>query len=623
MKSYLLMLLLLACVMPAKADNVAARPTEQDYFIDVPLVLSVTRLAQPLDETPGAVTVIDRETIRRSGAREIAEVLRLVPGFLVTSINGANPLAVYHGDFDSLNRRLQVFVDGRSIYSAMFTGNVHHGMMGLVLEDIERIEVLRGSNSAAYGANAMIGVINIVTRHAADSRGVLASVTGGSQGISDQMARVGWGDERAAFRLTAARRSDMGLADMHDDKLVEQLHLRGDLKLSAQDDLLLSAGWARHAWGAGHVSDPGDPVRTESWQDFYAHAQWRRHLAADEMLGVTASFDSERYDNLYPLPPLSADGSSRRYSLEAQHSFAPAANLRLVWGGAYRHEDVRSPALLYRSDSLSAELWRLFANVEWRPHPQWLINAGGLWEHHSATGGQFAPRLMANYHVLPDHTLRFGRSTAHRTPSLFELNADWRYNGRTYVKATGGAQPERLDANEIGYLGEFRKLGLNIDVRVFEEKMDSLLRYYGANPNDVINKDPNRRRGWETQWRWQPRAGSQFIFSHMHIAIDAEKESDRLAAPRHASTLAWFQKLPDDMQLSVLYHDIGSMTWIRVSDTLKAQRRLDLRLAKNLRLGDLRSEIALTVQAANGRHEEFTPDQFFERRAFLTLRFEY
>ena len=139
--------------------------SERDFLGDMPIVLSVSRLPQRLDETPGAVTVIDRDMIRLSGARDVADLLRLVPGFQSsTSFETSAPLASYHGGFDSYSNRIQVLVDGRSVYSPYFIGSVGPGLQTVALADIERIEILRGSNSAAYGARAMLGVINIVTR---------------------------------------------------------------------------------------------------------------------------------------------------------------------------------------------------------------------------------------------------------------------------------------------------------------------------------------------------------------------------------------------------------------------------------------------------------------------------
>ena len=122
-------------------------------------------------------------------------------------------------------------------------------MMGLVLDDIERIEVLRGSNSAAYGANAFSGVINVVTRAATDVPRFSTSLALGEKGISDRSVRVAWGDDRLAVRLTAARSGDNGFDNVIDDKRVDQFHLRADLHPSPADDVMVTARFATTSMG--------------------------------------------------------------------------------------------------------------------------------------------------------------------------------------------------------------------------------------------------------------------------------------------------------------------------------------------------------------------------------------
>ncbi len=123
--------------------------SEADFLAELPVVLSASRLTQPLSEAPGAVTVIDRELIAASGAREIADLFRLVPGFQVSYAGGANPVVTYHGLSGQFSRRMQVLVDGRSLYSPSFVGGVDWNHIGIAIEDIERIEVVRGTNTAA------------------------------------------------------------------------------------------------------------------------------------------------------------------------------------------------------------------------------------------------------------------------------------------------------------------------------------------------------------------------------------------------------------------------------------------------------------------------------------------
>lgn len=247
----------------AVAGTAAARadvrtPSEDDYYANIPVVLTASRLEQPLNEAPGAITVVDRKTIRQSGARTVAEVLRLVPGYVSSGWNGANPLAAYHVPLDDFGTRNLVLIDGRSIYSSAYLGATHRGMMGVMLEDIERIEVLRGANSAAYGANAMFGVINIITRHSADTVGGELGVAVGNDGIFDKRARVGAGNEVASFRLSAGEQRDTGYQNDYDNKRLSQLNGRMDLRPSSVDEVMLASGVSYLAAGEGYSATDED-----------------------------------------------------------------------------------------------------------------------------------------------------------------------------------------------------------------------------------------------------------------------------------------------------------------------------------------------------------------------------
>ncbi len=606
----------------------AADLSERDYFMALPEVLSVTRLAQPLNETPGAVTVIDREMIRRSGARSLVEALRLVPGFVIAYKEGAGrPVASYHAEYEDIPRHLQVFVDGRSAYSSLLVGSAMHGMMGIVMEDIERIEVLRGSNSASYGANAFLGVVNVVTRHAVDTLGTMAVLGAGQSGLSEGVVRLGWGDERAAWRLTAASRRDDGFAGLNDSLRLDQLHFRGDLRASAHDELQLTAGLVQHSWGSD------GSIREESWRNYYLQAAWTRQLGAEEQFKAHVQFDEERFNDFFPR--YRADGIGRRFEIEAQRSYVASKDWRFVWGGQYRHEQVVSTDLFYDEPNQNFDGWRLFGNAEWKPHPQWVVNFGALWEKHSAAGASTAPRLTVNYHVLPGHTLRVGTTAAFKQPTLFELRADWRdTNGVARVVSSGSGRPERVEATEIGYLGEFRALGLMVDFRRFQERVEDLLRYKApcnGCPNDIVNKDASLQQGWEAQLRWQPLADTQILLNYADLRLmpapDNSTPWNRLRAPNHVATLAWFQRLPQNFDLSVIYTATGAYYWVRQNDLTPAWQQTDVRLARKFPIGATRAEAALTLRAVNGGHIDYVargiPPVYLDRRAALSLRLEF
>lgn len=183
-----------------------------DLFLDnapLPQVLTATRLKQSPAAVPGSMTVIDNELINASGARDISELLRLVPGMMVGNINGNQAAVNYHGTNASEARRMQVLIDGRSVYRAGLA-TVDWSDIPVAMEDIERIEVFRGPNTVSYGANALMAVVNIITRKPADSHGTRLKVTRGQRGINDFYASQGMGWDNGDLRLSLSGQEDDG-----------------------------------------------------------------------------------------------------------------------------------------------------------------------------------------------------------------------------------------------------------------------------------------------------------------------------------------------------------------------------------------------------------------------------
>lgn len=617
--------------------------SERDFFGELPVVLSVTRLAQPLNEVPGAVTVIDRELIRRSGARDLAEVLRLVPGFLLTYRNGANPQASYHAGMDVYGSRMQVYVDGRSLYSSFYLGDTHIAMRGIVLEEVERIEVLRGSNSASYGANAFLGVVNIVTRNAADTRGAMVSLTRGEAGVADATVRYGWGDEKSSYRLTAARRRDRGFNFVIDDSRISRLQFRGDLTPTAADEIMLQVGIGE-IWREEGIGTGGNPFRSIGNEDAHLSLRWQRQVAADEQIQLRFVHERERpIDRFIAVQGAvravaDAGGRSQRTELGLQHALRLDPALRAAWGGEWRHETARSEGLYFTSDTISLHQWRVFGNLEWRPHPQWLLQAGGTHEGHSHTGSALSPRLTASFHVLPEHTLRAGVTRSVRAPTFYELRGDTRFY-RTTAPATqvawtflssGTVKPETLISHELGYLGRFRELGLTFDVRAFLERMNNRIWFaarrvpgWPAAVNDAINRPGPHIHGFEYQADWRPFAATRLMLAESQVRAERGDANETREMPFRNSTLTWLQQLPGTYELSAIYTTATSYQWAGGGETIDKPRRLDLRLAKAFALGPARGELSITAQGVDGGHQVYKANQRFDRRSFATLRLDF
>jgi len=216
-----------------------------DLFLDsqpLPQVLTATRLKQSPAAVPGSMTVIDSELIKASGARDISELLRLVPGMMVGNISGNQAAVNYHGTNASEARRMQVLIDGRSVYRAGLA-TVDWSDIPVAMEDIERIEVFRGPNTVSYGANALMAVVNIITRSPASTHGTRMKVTRGQRGISDWYASQGTGWEGGDLRLSLSGQEDDGFdsdrngADYRDSRRLNRFSLSVSQTLNEQQSI--------------------------------------------------------------------------------------------------------------------------------------------------------------------------------------------------------------------------------------------------------------------------------------------------------------------------------------------------------------------------------------------------
>jgi len=638
--------LLLALGLAPQAVTAQTAASEQDYFEALPVVLTVSRLAQPISETPGAVTVIDRKTIEALQVRDMAELLRLVPGYFVSGFNGAHPIAVYHAPLDEFGIRNLVLIDGRPAYSSYYFGGTSRGLMSVDPQEIERVEVLRGANSAAFGANAMFGVINIVTRHTADTLGGSASLRAGGGGVRDARVSLGRGDQALSYRISALRRSDDGLRGLFDSRELNQLRLRVDATPSTRDDIQLDAGLSDLRAGDGYAGDVGNPARTLNWRDWHLHGVWRRQLSETEQLKFSLSATREslrdRYDYL-PVPGIVVDfsGVGRRLDAELQHQRSLAPDVRLVWGLGLRQEEAQSRPLFYREDALSFRETRLFGNLEWRPAPAWTVNGGLFLGHHSWTGSFATPRLMVNHQLSEDHTLRAGINRSVRTPSLFELAADVRYDmngetlGRTFA-ATGQVRPESMVSQELGYFANLRDLRMTLDVRVFRERMDGFIRngdyqlpeplpYTGTTVTDYVNGQGPRLSGLEYQWRWSPSPNTELWLAQAFTRVQWPEASVGFA-PVRSSTLALFHELSNRLKLGLVLTERRPMSWLGVGYMPRALRQADLHLSYPMRVGGSNVRAALTVRNLNGAkplfESRFSAPQS-RRQAYGSLDIEF
>lgn len=641
--------------MPSIAATTSSEPgskgstllSERDFLLEIPRVFSASRLPQSSADSPGVVTVIDREMIRALGARDVADLFRLVPGFVVGSAGGGRAVVAYHGLSGQISQRMQVLLDGRSLYAPYLFGGIDWNALPIGIDDIERVEVLRGSNSAAYGANAFLGVANIITRTAAQSHGGHIALATGNAGVRDVSARYGGGTDSLAWRLSAGERGDNGLAGAFDSRRSRYLGARAEWQLSATDELSLAAGVNENRLGLGRRNSAGDPERFEATNTSFGQLRWRRSFADDHEMSLSASYTADRGDDRYLIPLTPSEGlvidygrRAERAHLEYQHWLGLSESLRASWGAEYRRDAVVARQLFNTDASQRSDATRAFVNLEWTPSPRWTFNAGGLVEHDSLSGTHVAPRLVANWKLSSSQTLRLGVSEAFRTPSLFEQRSDWRFvfRGETIdirYLSRGGLRPERVRAAELSWQGEFRNLGLTLDARAFDERITNLItqQLYALPPGsafdpnsdayDLRNAGSAHVRGLEYQLKWRPTSWQSWTLGHYFARRSGSEPFIRASIPSYGAHLLGVFKFPDRRSFSVFVETSSPIRWIGEPAAVASSRRIDLRLEQGFDLAGLRGSLALVVQALNGSVTDFRDGQSFERRGFVVLSLEY
>ncbi|PKO34996.1 MAG: TonB-dependent receptor [Betaproteobacteria bacterium HGW-Betaproteobacteria-7] len=657
-------------LLPVVFFSFSATADEELFFSDLPVVASVSRLPQRLADAPSSVTVIDRATIKASGARALSDVFRLVPGFQTFAKSDAAPRVNYHGvsDDNEFAPRVQVLVDGRSLYSPLFRGGVNWTLVPVALEDIERIEVVRGSNTTSYGANAFLGVINIITVDPALVRGFSVGGNYGNQGVRDYTLRTGGGlGESGHFRLTVQNMRDDGLDDNFDweDRNANRLFdLRVNLQLSARDALDIQVGRAEGVQLRGSydsvripvvidgetqrrllgVEDPEDPFRDFDQSSTWIQAHWLRTLSDTADLSVRYTHSVDRASDAFIFAPLPAAYNDinevgdvgRRHEIEAIHSFLPASGTRLIWGGSVRRDSIRSATLLRDLGTVNRDVRRVFANGEWKPNALFTGNLGWSYEYDSLAGSHPAGRVSFSLHVTPQNTIRMGYARAWRTGSTIDYRANYRVTP-TVVVAQGNPNlpAERLDSWELAYLGDWRDWRMSLDTRLFREKLtDRYLDKVNATddaPDSIYALQNLLIQGFEYQWKWQPFESSRIAFGQAFVNTDSSLTSlgQVLATPlpvlgdssnfyrNQADYVLLAEKAAPRRSSSLLFMQrlpYGlefSLAHYRVSaikwtrnTDVNKYHRTDVRLGYPFVLGGQRGELGYTVQSLDGAHFE-------------------
>jgi iron complex outermembrane receptor protein len=432
-------------------------------------VTSVSKKEQSISKTPAAVFVINREAIRRSGAANIPDILRMAPGVEVAQLN-ANEWGISIRGFNSVfSNKVLVLIDGRTVYSDAFSG-VYWDQIDVPLEDIERIEVIRGPGGTVWGANAVNGVINIITSSAADTKGGLAVAGSGPRQTAAGLVQYG-GDagSRGAYRIFGKYFNDTnspmpGGRTAPDGWHSSHAGFRGDWALTTADTLSVQGDFLS---GSGGETFPSiGPSLTYTWVNAALNDRSGDGLLRwDHTLSNGSQTSLQISESVVNRDQVGVKLSDKVFDVDFQHHLAAGTRHDLVWGFDYRSIHIglypeRSYGLHTDPPFKINSLFAAFVQDEIRLTSALFLTVGSKVEHNAYTGLQFEPSAQLvwlagsrqSFWASASHSIREPDSIEHGislplgvTPVSGGENAEVLLQGNPTLEA------ERMNDFEVGY----------------------------------------------------------------------------------------------------------------------------------------------------------------------------
>lgn len=617
------------------ADEV--NTTDSFFLDDTPIILSATRLKQSLSEAPAAMTVIDRAMIKASGAKEIFELFRLVPGMQVGYKRKHLPSASYHGMSDEFARGMQVLMDGHSIYNPSF-GGLFWVDFPLLIEDIERIEVIRGPSASTYGPNAFLGTINIITTHTSQDQGAEANFRAGGGDYYRGAARYGGQWKDLGYRFSYAHNQDDGLESILDDQKINKFSSRFDYQLSSKDTLQYNFGYSEGKHQLGVKNSLADPPRHERGVQLSQNFRWEHQLNYSDQITVQLTHNRhEMFDDFKSNgKSVSNDQLAERVDLELQHILSPFQNIRLVWGLGTRFD--RSRLRLWTGDDDKTNvLYRTFANVEWKFLDDFRLNLGALVEKNSYTDVDISPKIALNYLWSDQHSFRVMASRSSRMPTLGEQNLDVEISATNLidvrVETPKTLKLEEVTTFEIGHHGQFFNQKLQTDIKFAHQRFHRLTQITSVDFDPVTfepilqyeTADVATSLNYEVQIDYRPDPKTLVHMGYSWVNIDQKGGFIDYgeSAPHHTLNFLAAYEFPRQWQASLGYYYRSEMQYLR-SDVISQFQRLDLILRKTIDLTESQQlELSLIHQNNLGSKDEFEQGDRLADRTFFEVTYKF
>jgi iron complex outermembrane recepter protein len=644
-------------VWPVPGGGASAPPDLTVLDIEDLLRLRVTSPGKKparLIDVPAATTILRSDDLRRQGITTLPEALRNVPGFHVARQSPSNWVISSRGFSSGNSNKLLVLIDGRSVYSKLNSG-VFWDVQDTLLEDVDRIEVIRGPGGALYGTNAVNGVVNVITKDAAQTEGLHAGLAGGVESSAQGEARYGFAlGESGAARVFAKYSA-------FDDAVRAQGHraaedgfsmLRGGFRSDGergdrdaytfQGDVY--RGQPRFEATLPRLAAPFAELVRERGDLAGGNllARWTRELGDRSSLQLQAYYDyTSREDGLFSQDESTGD-------LELQHRFQPRAGHDVVWGIGYRitRSDFDGDfALDFSPNARTDDILNVFVQDEIRLGERVALTLGTKFEYGDLDGLQVMPNARLAWHVREEALAWLAVSRAVRAPALVDV--DSRFNLATLpsqppivVSAFGKDDFESEDvfAAEAGYRAQASER-LSVDVAMFFNLYEHLRSIEPGTPfvetaplrlilpAFLENELRGRSYGAELAANLQATPDWRLTLSYSHLYLNLrpttssradDAEIDERRTPRDQVSLRSSHDLPRDLSLDLTGRLLGRTPSLGVD----AYAELDARIAWS----DPRSGIEVALVGQNLLHHDheeavadtgFRPPSAIERAFFV------
>ncbi|MCM3874079.1 MAG: TonB-dependent receptor [Pyrinomonadaceae bacterium] len=639
------LLVLAALTAPALAQNPSKDLTNSSLEDLLNLeVTSVSKKEEKLFQTAAAVYVITQEEIRRSGLTSIPELLRLAPGLQVARIDGTKWAISARGFNGRIANKLLVLIDGRSVYSPETSG-VYWEVQDLLLENIERIEVIRGPGGTLWGANAVNGVINIITKSTQETREGVVTASAGSeeQGFGSFRYGANLGD-KASYRVFGKYLNRRELVDATGLRANDGMQFgrgggRVEWQPTERDNLTLDGDIyrtnLRENPTAVSPADPFAPFGNKSGELTGGHilGRWERAYSKRSDIALQVYYD--RFSRkLFEL----ADDINT-FDLDFQHHTALGSRQDIVWGFGYRlvshqTEDNSSRPIRFTPSAKKVQLFSGFAQDEVNLVKDRLrLILGVKLEHNYLTGFEAQPSVRLSWTPSASQTAWAAVSRAVRTPARSQQ--DIRVNYQAFpgpggipvlvsVFGSPGPKSETLQAYELGYRAQPHRR-LSLDVATFYNAYDRLTSFEPGLPFFETDPQPalvvptyygNLLYGetygleaavnLEVTRRWKLRGSYSFLRLQLHrdaASTDTISEGAEGYDPRHQFQLHSYLNLWRSFDLDTALYRVSRLSGQQVPGYTRIDSRLGWHARENV-------EISGGVQnLLDNRHAEFNgPD---------------